>query len=161
MVARSIDLAPFRRRLEFVPIFVGLVLLLGLALLTGVIPRAARLAAIVSFGAFAVYNVYQISTSEGSCGCFGKISIDPIYTFWLDVAVVLALGFWDPGFGPTLVGLVSSRTASTLAVFLIAGTGAALVMAGTVTSTLDKQGRLSGSGRWVIVDPGRGSGCLY
>jgi hypothetical protein len=189
MAARSIDLAPFRRRLEFVPILVGLVLLvaavlktyhmasepvaetswvtsrwfqislvewellLGLALLTGVMPRMTRLAALASFVVFAVYNVYQISTGEGSCGCFGKISIDPLYTFWLDVAVVLAMGLWDPGFGTTLSGLVSSRTAGTLAVFLLAGAGAALVMAGTVTSTLDKQGRLSGSGRWVIVDP--------
>jgi hypothetical protein len=60
---------------------------------------------------------------------------------------------WDPGFETMLSGLISSRTAGTLVVFLLAGAGAGLVMAGTVTSTLDKQGRLSGSGRWVIVDP--------
>src|SRR6516164_6027950 len=145
MAAPSIDLAPIRRRLEFVPILVGLLLLvaamlktyqmasepavetswvtsrwfqiavvewellLGLGLLTGVIPRATRLAAIVSFAVFAVYNVYQVSASEGSCGCFGKISIDPMYTLWLDVVVVLALLLWDPGFASTH-GLVSSRT---------------------------------------------------
>jgi hypothetical protein len=189
MAAPSIDLAPIRRRLEFVPILVGLLLLvaamlktyqmasepavetswvtsrwfqiavvewellLGLGLLTGVIPRATRLAAIVSFAVFAVYNVYQVSASEGSCGCFGKISIDPMYTLWLDVVVVLALLLWDPGFASTH-GLVSSRTAGAFAVFLLAGAGVALVMTGAVTSTLDKQGRLSGSGRWVIVDPG-------
>jgi hypothetical protein len=187
MAASSIDLARFRRRLEFVPILLGLVLivaavlktyqaasepiletewvssrnfqlvvvewevLLGLLLLTGVVPRAARVAALATFATFAIYNVYQIYSREASCGCFGKLSIDPMYTFWFDVAAVVALGLWEPeSNGP---GILSSRFAGVLAVYLAAGTGAGLGVGGMLTSTLDKQGKLSGSGKYVLLEP--------
>lgn len=110
-----------------------------------------RLAALGSFSAFAIYNVYQIYSREESCGCFGKLSIDPMYTFWFDVAAVLALGLWGPeSSGP---GILSSRFAGVLAVYAVAGTGAGLGMGGMLTSTIDKQGKLSGSGKYVILEP--------
>ena len=187
MGASSINLGPLRRRLEFVPILLGLVLivaallkiyqaatepltetswvasrkfqvavvewelLLGLVLLTGVVPRVARVAALASFATFAIYNVYQVYSREPSCGCFGKLSIDPMDMFWFDVAAVLALALWGPESNAS--GISSSRFAGVLAVYLAAGTGAGLAMGGMLTSTLDKQGKLSGSGSRVILEP--------
>jgi hypothetical protein len=126
-------------------------LFLGLVLLTGVVPRAARLAALTTFATFAIYNVYQIYSREETCGCFGKLSIDPMYTFWFDVAAVVALGLWQPE--SNRPGIFSSRFAGVLAVYLAAGAGAGMGVGGMLTSTLDKQGKLSGTGKYVLLEP--------
>ena len=59
--------------------------------------RLAWRAAVLCFTVFACVSAYKGLLGEASCGCFGKVAVNPWYTFALDVALVgLLLGF-PPG----------------------------------------------------------------
>jgi hypothetical protein len=70
--------------------------LLGLWLLIGLYPRGAWLAAVVAFSLLAGVSLYLGLIGQPSCGCFGKVAINPWYTFALDVVAVTALWHWRP-----------------------------------------------------------------
>jgi hypothetical protein len=66
---------------------------LGLWLLSGTLPTAARRVAIGCFGVFACYTFYEALAGKADCGCFGQVHVNPWLTFILDVSIVLALTF--------------------------------------------------------------------
>jgi hypothetical protein len=70
--------------------------LLGLWLLSGLAMRWAWLLAQVGFILLAGVSLYLALAGKPSCGCFGKLTISPWYTFGLDVAAVAALWYWRP-----------------------------------------------------------------
>jgi hypothetical protein len=72
---------------------------LGLWLLSGVSPVAAWVAALGVFALMAGISLYLGIMGQPSCGCFGKVSVNPWYTFALDVAAVAALWFYRPRIG--------------------------------------------------------------
>src|SRR5262249_25557508 len=41
-------------------------------------------------------SLYLALAGQPSCGCFGKLALNPWYTFGLDVAAVAALWYWRP-----------------------------------------------------------------
>lgn len=77
------------------PLFlIGLVefeLLLGVWLLFGLYPRYTRLAAVGVFAVFACVSLLQALRGQPTCGCFGKVAIDPWYTFAFDSVAVVCL----------------------------------------------------------------------
>jgi hypothetical protein len=51
------------------------------------------------FGVFALVALYQALTGAESCGCFGRIKVNPWLTFWLGLTLAGALWVWWPGGG--------------------------------------------------------------
>ncbi len=69
---------------------------LGLCLVGGLWKRQTWWAAVVSFTIFACITAYKVWQGEASCGCFGKVEIDPRYTLGLDLVLLAALVTWRP-----------------------------------------------------------------
>jgi len=70
--------------------------LMGLWLLSGFQRRAAWLAAVILFAAFAMYNCFQALGGAQDCGCFGRVEVSPWVTFIFDLAVTLLLLTYPP-----------------------------------------------------------------
>jgi hypothetical protein len=58
---------------------------LGLWLLSGIYSHVSRLVGILFFGLLASASLYLALTGQPSCGCFGRVSVNPWITFALDV----------------------------------------------------------------------------
>jgi hypothetical protein len=67
--------------------------LLGLWLLSGWQLRGARYVAIAFFGILAAASLWLGLAGQSSCGCFGRIEVNPWATFALDSAIFAALAF--------------------------------------------------------------------
>ena len=78
----------------FEPALIAFEIFLGLWLISGALPKAARRVAIGCFGVFACYAFYEALFGKTDCGCFGQVRVNPWFTFILDVAIVLALIFF-------------------------------------------------------------------
>ena len=81
-------------------LIVAFEIFLGVWLISGKAPLGAWLAALVAFTVFAGVSLYQGVIGQASCGCFGKLSVNPWYTFGVDVAALVALGFARPDLKP-------------------------------------------------------------
>lgn len=74
--------------------------LLGLWLLSGVANRLALIASLAVFTIFAALSFTLAWQGQTDCGCFGKVKVNPWFTFGLDlvvVVVVLAVTLWRSG----------------------------------------------------------------
>ncbi len=70
---------------------------LGLWLLTGAFPGAARFAGAVTFAVFAAVNAWLGVQGESSCGCLGRhVSVDPWAMMALDLVVSASLLIFRP-----------------------------------------------------------------
>jgi len=72
------------------PLIVGEVLL-AFWLLSGVLPRCSRGAAFLCFAGFACVSLYNISTGEIACGCFGIVTMSPWTSLTVDLVALTAL----------------------------------------------------------------------
>jgi len=63
-------------------------LLFGLWLLGNIWPKPTWAAALACFGLFAGVSLYKALSGHASCGCFGRVPVNPWYTATLDVAMV-------------------------------------------------------------------------
>jgi len=82
----------------FLILQVELELALGIWLLSGLFKKAAWLAAISCFGVFSLVTLYKGITGAESCGCFGKVHVNPWITlFAIDLPAVIALALFRPG----------------------------------------------------------------
>ena len=70
---------------------VGYETLLSLWLVSGIAVHSARRIALVTFVVFGCVTLYLGFSGEESCGCFGRLSVNPWWTFVLDAALVLVL----------------------------------------------------------------------
>ena len=89
-------------------------ILLALWLFTGSFRNCSLLVATGAFGCFALVSLWKISQGVAVCGCFGKWSPSPKWTYWMDVAA-FALGLRALGL-PWVCesagkGICASRTA--------------------------------------------------
>ena len=135
---------------------IGSELFLGLWLISGALPEAARRVAIGCFSVFACYTFYEAFAGKTDCGCFGQVKVNPWFTVVLDVAVVLALVFLAKPAAKSAVA--PSRWASrkwpvvaALGIGLAAGIASAmlrpkLAVAANGLATAD-------SGKLVILEP--------
>jgi hypothetical protein len=76
-------------------------------LLSGWARRPAWLATLGCFVLFSLITLHKHLSGEASCGCFGAAIVPPIYTFVLDVSIVLMLVVLHPRLrnaGPILDG---------------------------------------------------------
>ena len=72
---------------------------LGLWLLSGFRPLGSWFLALSAFVAFAGVSFYLGWVGQSSCGCFGRLSPSPWYTFGLDVGIIAALFAARPDLG--------------------------------------------------------------
>lgn len=75
------------------PVLITFETFLGLWLISGALPVAARRAAIGCFSVFACFTFYEALVGKADCGCFGRVHVNPWYTFIMDLAIVLMLIF--------------------------------------------------------------------
>lgn len=79
---------------------VGFEILLGAWLLSGIYPLGAWLTVLLAFVGFAGVSFYQGWIGQASCGCFGKVSVNPWITFGIDLVAVKALLLARPDLKP-------------------------------------------------------------
>ncbi len=75
----------------FTPVLIGWEIFLGLWLLSGALPLAARRTAIGCFAFFGGYACWEALAGKASCGCFGQVHVNPWFTVLLDAAMVAML----------------------------------------------------------------------
>ena len=71
-------------------------LFFGLWLMAGLWPKWTWRATLLCFGGFACVALYKALSGEASCGCFGKVPVNPWYTLIVDLCTVAALLVWRP-----------------------------------------------------------------
>ncbi len=141
---------------------VELELFFGMWLLANLWPKWTRRAALLCFGLFAVVSLFKALSGAASCGCFGRVEVNPWYTFTLDAAAVLALLRWRPSgmASSTLVlsrALVLRATTVTLA-WLFVGLPAAVAMGTYQPAVLAEDGIILGGDNLVILEPEKWTG---
>jgi hypothetical protein len=102
--------------------------LLGLWLLSGWALRASWVAALGFFGILTCVSLYSALIGQESCGCFGRVPVNPWFTFVLDGASCATLGYFRPSGKSDLAGFVWRSGA----LKIHAGTGGLLVLVGSV-----------------------------
>lgn len=145
--------SPFHSR-QFLIGAIWLEVLLGGWMLAGLHRRITRWVVIACFGGFAAVALALALGGAESCGCFGRVQVNPWYTSAFDAAV--ALGVWlFPGPRPL------SPAAFTAPGRLIGVMMAAVILAGTLTfamissqlSMLDGEGLLPQNGSFMVLRP--------
>jgi hypothetical protein len=149
-------------------------LFFGLWLLSGVFPKATWAAALACFAVFAGVSLYKALSGHATCGCFGKVPVNPWYTAALDISVVLSLARWRPtgtvpifaahssppprrvGFAAKMgLSPLAVRTLAVAAIWLFVGVPAAVAMASHADASLSDAGEVIGDGRVVVLEPER------
>jgi len=135
---------------------VQLELLLGVWLLSGLHGFVSRLAATLCFAAFLCVAVYQGLTGQASCGCFGKVQVNPWITAALDATVLAALLLTirrrtGPPSRPSRSGPV--RWALTLALALAVTATAGVNMVRYRPGRFDADGQIVGDPDHVLLLP--------
>jgi len=115
------------------------------------------LAAVVCFSLFAGVSFYEALCGYATCGCFGKVTINPWHTTALDVLVVLCLFYWRPNAEIDCLGVdrrrLSIRLFCVLGLSLVLGGPAAYAMGSNTRTTLSDAGSVFGDGRTVVLEP--------
>jgi hypothetical protein len=83
-------------RVEFFYAFIIFELTLAAACFVGFQPRRVRLLLFMLFACFAGYATYLLTTDAKSCGCFGAVTVPPVWTLSLDIFVLTLLWKWRP-----------------------------------------------------------------
>ncbi len=104
-------------------------ILLGWWLLSGRAIRAAWTVTLVFFGILASASLYLALAGQTSCGCFGRVAVNPWITFAIDVSAVAALLLCRPrqshvpqgDFARWVPGLVKTGVGAAAFFLLIAG----------------------------------------
>ena len=156
-------------------------LFFGLWLSSGLYPRRTWQAALVCFSAFACISLYKALSGESSCGCFGRVPVNPWYTLILDLAAAAALVLCHPtratataplppaaegsgvrvgvsplplpGEGPGVRAPCGARLGWVLGIFLAAGIPGAFAMGTYRPATLDASGDIFGDSQFVVLEP--------
>ncbi|MCR4412773.1 MAG: hypothetical protein NUV77_10155 [Thermoguttaceae bacterium] len=129
-------------------------LLLGLCLLAGICRRLIWVVALGCFVVFAAVSCCRGILGHSSCGCFGRVHVNPWTTCGLDGAVILGLVCWRPvsseratsaaqGIGPLMV----------VGLWVVLGAPAYVAMSKPVAKSIGDARDLSGPGRIALLEP--------
>lgn len=124
-------------------------------LLSGVWIRAARLCAMMCFGLFAVVAAAEGYSGWESCGCFGRLKLNPWIMVAFDLVAVAVLAFAKSDAAQPLARTANRIMAyASVAGILMAATGLALIQANT-GQTSDVLGTYNPGGNLVVLEPDR------
>jgi hypothetical protein len=150
---RPSSLARFVHSRPFLTAVVECELLFGLVLLSGIVPRLTWALALLCFGGFALISLYKGISGCSTCGCFGRVPVNPWYTFGLDVAAVLALLRWRPRGLSTAHVQTFSCFATIAALWFLVGAPVALATWCGPECALADLGEVLADGRMVVLKP--------
>lgn len=141
----------------FVIALVEFELLFGLWLLSGIYPILSWHIAAVCFVSFAGVSLFKALSGEASCGCFGRVSVNPWLTFALDLAVLAAILRSYPDAQEPLVQSKTDRRwlAILLAGWAIAGMAVLLFLVRSSEIVASELGDALPGGRGVALRPER------
>jgi hypothetical protein len=127
---------------------------LGLCLITGLGHRHVWRASVVCLSGFLCITCFKIWNGDRSCGCFGRLSVDPRITLLLDTGMLLTLALCRPT--QPYVSTRSTTKAMFVSIVLFAvalpvGFGIAATQARRATD----QGEALGNGSIVILEPNK------
>ncbi len=141
-------------------VLIGIVefeLFFGLWLLANILPTWTHRALLLCFGVFAAVSLYKAVSGAASCGCFGRVEVNPWFTFTLDVTAVLALLRWRPSRGGLSVRRPSreflSRVGYIAMVWFVLGAPAAIAMGTYEGTVLGGDGIIVGTDNLVVLEP--------
>jgi hypothetical protein len=145
---------------------VELELALGIWLLSALLPKLAWTVTVVLFSLWALISFYKAAVlHEVSCGCFGAVSIFPVMTMGIDLAIVAMLFIVRPkekifdwnAFYKELMGLKQSskKVAVYVIVWLVAAIPVTSMMATTDFVVLSEDVKLSGNEKSVTLEPSK------
>lgn len=138
----------------FLILWVEVEIVLGLWFLSRLARRASWLAAVLCFLAFGVFTLHRALAGETSCGCFGRIEINPWHTFVFDLAALVALSLFRPDLGRSVpTSHARLRFAATAALTLAAGIPVGLAAALYMPARLSADGQIAGDKRVVLLEP--------
>lgn len=129
------------------PLLVACEIGLGCWLLAGWRPRTARIVALLFFAGFAGVNALMVWEGRPSCGCFGRVAIEPRYVLAFDLMAFVALLAWLPRCGVAGCLIYDRATARPVLAFI-----AALATL-TVSVTVVSRGGRTADGLRVKVEP--------
>ena len=145
-------------------------LFFGLWLLSNIMPRATWMSAIGLFGLFTCVSLYKALSGAASCGCFGRVAVNPWYTTTLDLAIVFSLLRWRPRHLPSpacgrgaggeghwswslLPKEAVHRATVVILSWLAIGLPAAFAMGSYTDTTLSDVGQIVGNGKIIVLEP--------
>jgi len=127
---------------------------LGVWLFSGLYRRQGWAVALGCFGLFAAVTLAKAVRGDASCGCFGRVAVDPWYTLALDLTAVAALLRARRGFlAVPGVPWRGRRLAGAMGVCLLIGIPLGLAAGLYVPARLGEDGKLVGSRRAVLLEP--------
>lgn len=137
-------------------------LLLGLWLVSGLCKRLTWAMSLVCFLAFSGLTLHKALAGEPSCGCFGKLQINPWYTLILDVCVIALLLKFRPDLKrPQPASRPTLRFAIFALALLAAGIPSAIAMATYTPATLADDGAIVGTQHVVLLEPSKWLGKTF
>ncbi len=134
-------------------------LFFGLWLLFALYPRRTWQAALLCFSGFACVSLYKALSGEATCGCFGRVPVNPWYRFMLDTAAVTALLRWPPrgvyqlAWSENGTGPLSIRALGLMAAWLALGVPAAVAMGSYQAATISATRDIFGDSELVVLEP--------
>ncbi len=108
---------------------------------------------LLCFSGFALVSFYKGISGQATCGCFGRVPVNPWYTFALDAAAVLALLRWRPRGESRSHVHTFPRFATVSALGLLVGTPVALATWTEPVGTLTDLGELLPDGKTILLKP--------
>jgi hypothetical protein len=134
-------------------------LLFGLWLLANLWPKLSWAAAMGCFSLFACVSLYKALSGDATCGCFGRVPVNPWWTAVLDLVVVLSFLRWQPK-GQDWLFFVHFKefglpTVAVLSIWLVLGLAVAFAIGTYTAATLSEAGDVVGNGRMVVLTPER------
>jgi len=139
------------------PLLIALVeceLLFAAWLLSGLRPRLTWLLLLLCFSGFACVTLYQAITRQPSCGCFGKVDVNPWYTLAFDLFALAALVRWRPR-APKLPSHLAQRQLATIvaAIVVLLTAGAGYFMLQYSPVALAESGHIGEGNDLVVLEP--------
>ncbi len=129
-------------------------LFFGLWLLANVWAKPTWAAALACFGLFTCVSLCKAISGHATCGCFGRVAVNPWYTGTLDVTIVLSLLCWQPRES----FFATRRATAVVLLWLAVGVPAAYAMGSYADTTLSDAGEMIGDGKIVVLEPEKWEG---
>jgi hypothetical protein len=129
-------------------------IVLGLWLVSGLYKRLAWAAALACFCFFSCVTLYKALSGASSCGCFGKVEVNPWYTLILDVSAVAALLIFRPDLRRGQLALrYRGRLLATVLAAIAIGVPAGILMGSYRPEQIAPDGSVARPGRVVALAP--------
>ena len=137
-------------------------LFLGLWLISGIYARRLWQITMGCFALFACFSLHKALSGAATCGCFGRVEVNPWYTFTLDTLAVALLLRWrpTPSKQPAIARLTPAAPQITalIGLWLLLAAPAAWAMGTYQPAVLAEDGIILGEDNLVILEPEKWEG---